>query len=66
MTVYAAGAHVHVQMLSSVVKMATVLEKFTNEEQRFVLRFFSLFFFCVWTTKGLSANDIHIEMFLVA
>jgi hypothetical protein len=37
MTVFVADAHV--QMLLSVVKMATVLEEYTTEEQRSVVRF---------------------------
>jgi hypothetical protein len=49
--------HTHVQRLVLVVKMATVLEKYTAEEQRFVVRF-------SWT-KGLNAKDIHKEMFPV-
>jgi hypothetical protein len=32
--------HAHVQRLSSVVKMATVLEDCTTEEQSFVVQFF--------------------------
>jgi hypothetical protein len=37
--------------------MATVLEGFTTEEQRSVVRF-------LWA-KGLNTNDIHKEMFPV-
>jgi hypothetical protein len=33
-------AHAHVQRLVSVVKMATVLEEYTKEEQRYVVRYF--------------------------
>jgi hypothetical protein len=33
-------AHVHVQRLVSVVKMATVLKEYTTEEQRSVVSFF--------------------------
>jgi Tat protein secretion system quality control protein TatD with DNase activity len=40
MTVYVADAHANVQRLVSVVKMATVLEEFTTEEQRSILHFF--------------------------
>jgi hypothetical protein len=36
--------------------MATVLEEYTPEEQRSVVRF-------LWT-KGLNAKDIHKEIFL--
>jgi hypothetical protein len=39
MSVYVADAHAHVQKLVSVVKMATVLEECTIEEQRSVVRF---------------------------
>jgi hypothetical protein len=38
MKIYVEDAHAHVQRLVSVVKMATVLEEFTTEEQRSVLR----------------------------
>jgi hypothetical protein len=51
MTVHIAGAHAHVQRLVSVVKMVTVCEEYTNEEQCSVVRF-------LWT-KGLNAKDIH-------
>jgi hypothetical protein len=54
MTVYAAGAHARVQRMISVVKL-TVLEVYTTEEQRSVVRF-------LWT-KGLNAKEIHNEMF---
>jgi hypothetical protein len=40
MTVYVVEAHTHVQRLVSVVKMATVFEGCTIEEQRSVVRFF--------------------------
>jgi hypothetical protein len=56
MTVSVADAHAHVQRLVSVVKMATVLEEYATEEQRFV-RF-------LWA-EGLSAKDIHKNMFPV-
>jgi hypothetical protein len=55
MTVEVADAHVHVQRLVSVARMATVLEAHTTEEQRSVVRF-------IWA-KGLNAKDIHKEMF---
>jgi hypothetical protein len=42
-------------MLVKVVKMATVLEEYTTEEQRSVVRF-------LWA-KGLNAKDIHKEIF---
>jgi hypothetical protein len=45
-------------MLVSVVKMDTVLEECTIEEQRSVVRYF------LWA-KGLNAKDIHKEMFPV-
>jgi hypothetical protein len=47
----------HVQRLVSVVKMATVLEKFTNEKQLCVVLLF--------VGKVLSANYIHKEIFPV-
>jgi hypothetical protein len=59
MTVYVADAHAHVQRLVSVVKMATVLEECTIEEQRSVVCGFFL-----WG-KGLNTKDIHKEMFPV-
>jgi hypothetical protein len=40
MIVYIAGAHAHVQRLVSVVKMVTVPEECTTEEQRSIVRFF--------------------------
>jgi hypothetical protein len=51
MTGYVADAHVHVQSLVSVVKMATLLQGYTTEEQRSLVRF-------LWT-EGLNAKDIH-------
>jgi hypothetical protein len=47
----------HVYKLVSVVKMATMLEECTTEEQRSVVRF-------LWA-KGLNAKDIHKEIFSV-
>jgi hypothetical protein len=41
MTVYVAEAHAHLQKLVSVVKMVTVLEECTAEEQRSVVRYFA-------------------------
>jgi hypothetical protein len=55
MTVYVADTHG--QKSVSVVKMATVLESCTNEEQGSVVRFL--------LAKGLNAKDIHKEMFPV-
>jgi hypothetical protein len=40
MTVYVADAHAHVLRLVSVVKMTTLFEECTTEEQRSVVRFF--------------------------
>jgi hypothetical protein len=40
MTVYVADVHAHVQRLVTLVKMATMLEVYTTEEQRSVVRFF--------------------------
>jgi hypothetical protein len=57
MTVYVADAHGYVQKLVSVVKMATVLEECTTEDQRSVVHF-------LWA-KGLNAKDIHKEKFHV-
>jgi hypothetical protein len=57
MTVLVADAHVHVQTLVSVVKMATVLEDCTTEDRRSTVRF-------LWT-KGLNKKVIHKEMFPV-
>jgi hypothetical protein len=48
--------HAHVQRLVSVAKMATVLE-YPTEELRSVVRFLC--------AKGLSAREIHKEMFPV-
>jgi hypothetical protein len=56
-TVQVAGAHVLVQRLVSIVKMVTVLEECSTEEQHSVIRF-------LWA-KGLNAEDIHKEMFPV-
>jgi hypothetical protein len=39
MAVQVADVHAHVQRLVSVVKMATVLETYTTEEQRSLMRF---------------------------
>jgi hypothetical protein len=49
--------HAHVQKLVSVVKMVTVLEVCTTEEQHSVVHL-------LWA-KGLNANNIHKEMFPV-
>jgi hypothetical protein len=49
--------YAHVQRLVSVVKMATVLEEYTTEEQHSVVRF-------MWV-KELGAKVIHKEMFPV-
>jgi hypothetical protein len=57
MTVEVADSHVHLQRLVSVVKMATVLEECSSEEQRSVL-----LFLCA---KGLNVKDIHKEIFCV-
>jgi hypothetical protein len=57
MTVWVVDAHTHVQRLVSVVKMVTVLEECTNEEQRSVMHFLY--------AKGLNAKDIRKEMFPV-
>jgi hypothetical protein len=57
MTVYVADAHARVQRIVSVVSMATVLEENTTREQRSVVRF-------LWA-KGLTAKDIHREIFPV-
>jgi hypothetical protein len=50
-------AHAHIQRLISAVKIATMLEECTTEEQRSVVRFL--------LAKGLNALDIHKEMFPV-
>jgi hypothetical protein len=55
--VYVADVHAHFQRTVLVVKMATVLEEFTTEEQRSVVRL-------VWA-KGLNGKDIHKDMFPV-
>jgi hypothetical protein len=47
--------HVHVQRLASVVKMATVLEEYTTEEQSFVVHLFG--------EKGINVKVIRIETF---
>jgi hypothetical protein len=47
----------YVQRLVSVVKMATVLEECTTEEQRSDV--------CFLWSQGLNAKDIHKEMFPV-
>jgi hypothetical protein len=39
MTIKVADAHAHVQRLVSVVKMATIFEEYTTEEQRSVVLF---------------------------
>jgi hypothetical protein len=57
MAVQVAERHSHVQTLVSVVKMAVVLEKYTIEGQRSVVRF------CVG--KRLNTKDIYKEMFPV-
>jgi transposase len=49
--------HAHVQRLVSAVKMATVLEEYTTEDQRSVVRF-------LWA-KLFKAKDIHKEIFPV-
>jgi hypothetical protein len=49
--------HAYVQRLVSVVKMATVLDECSNEEQHSVVRF-------LWG-KALNAKNIHKEMFPV-
>jgi hypothetical protein len=57
MTDLVADAHAHVLRLVLVVRMATVLEKCNTEEQRVLCVF-------LWA-KGLSAKDMHTEIFLV-
>jgi hypothetical protein len=57
MTVYVADAHARIQRLASIVKMATVLEECTTEEQRSVTCFF-------FVDKRLNVKDIHKEIFL--
>jgi hypothetical protein len=51
MTACVADENAHFQKLVSVVKMGTVLEECTAEEQRSVVRI-------LWA-KGLNAEDIH-------
>jgi hypothetical protein len=58
MRVQVADANAHVQRLVSVVKMTTVLEVYTTEEQSSVVCFF------LWA-KVLNAKDINKEMFPV-
>jgi hypothetical protein len=58
MAIVLADARAHVQRLVSVVKMATMLEGNTTEEQR------SVVLYLLWA-KGLNAKDIHEEMFHV-
>jgi hypothetical protein len=49
LTVWVADAHVHVQGLVSVVKMATMFEDCTIKEQRSVVCFYSYRnVFCLW------------------
>jgi hypothetical protein len=57
MTVQVIDAHAQVQRLVSVVKMATVFQVCNTEEQPSLLRF-------LWA-KGLTAKDIHKEIFSV-
>jgi hypothetical protein len=52
--------HVHVQKLVSVIKIATMLEECTIEEQRSVVRFFA----SLWA-KVLNAKDIRKKVFPV-
>jgi hypothetical protein len=52
-----AGTHVHVQRLIPVVKMATMLEDCNIVASHFVA--------CFLWAKGLSAKDIHKEIFSV-
>jgi hypothetical protein len=56
-TLQLADAHAYVQRLVSVVKMASMLQVYTTEEKRSVVRF-------LWA-KQLNAKDIHKEMFPV-
>jgi hypothetical protein len=63
MTVYVTDGHMHVQRLVSVVKISTVLEEYSTEQQWSVVRFF-------WA-KVLNAKDIYknvsyirLEMFV--
>jgi hypothetical protein len=57
MTVYVADAHALAQGLVLVVKLETVHEECTTEEQRSAVLFF--------VGKKLNANDIHKEKFPV-
>jgi hypothetical protein len=57
MTVYVVDGHVNFQRLVSVVKMTSVLEKCSTDEQSSVVHFLC--------AKGLNAEDIHKEMFPV-
>jgi hypothetical protein len=57
MTIKVAHAHMHVQRLVTVVKMVTVNEEYTTEEQCSVV--------CFLRAKGLTTKDIHKEMFPV-
>jgi hypothetical protein len=70
MTAYAADAHAHGQTLVSVVKMATVFEEYTTEDQRFVVfyfcgqknsmqRIFIKIMFPVYGGKCLSHKTVH-------
>jgi hypothetical protein len=56
MTFQVAYTHAHVRRIVSVATTATVLEKYTTEEQRSLVRF-------LWA-KGLNAKDIHKIWFL--
>jgi hypothetical protein len=58
MAVYVVDAHVHVQRLVSVIKMATVLEEYTTKEHRSVL-------LCDFVGKGLNTKDIYKKVFPV-
>jgi hypothetical protein len=57
MAVSISDEHAHIQRLVSVVKMATMFEECSNEEQCSVVRF-------LWG-KGHNAKNIHKEMFPV-
>jgi hypothetical protein len=48
MTVFLAEANAHIQKLISVVKMVTVIERYTDEEKRSFVRFFFFFSFFFW------------------
>jgi hypothetical protein len=56
MIVHVADAHAHVQRLASVAKMATVLEEFTTEEQRYIVLF-------LFVDKRLNAKHFHKKCF---